>query len=231
MILLTRCGFLNAEVPIFYFGLDLAQSHDHTALCVLKRHRNPATYTVIGLKRFPLGTSYVEITDYVLKRIESPETQPNLLVVDATGVGAPIVDLLRKPDHRIVAVQIHGGDKVSEDRYYIRTPKRDLVANLQILFQTKRLRIASRLLESQMLVRELLVFQTKISEAGRDLYGSWREGTHDDLVLAVSLAAWAGERGIMPSGIRRPRPSTGRRQMYEPEETNESDGSELTEGG
>jgi len=29
-------------------------------------------------------------------------------------------------------------------------------------------------------------------------YGAWREGTHDDLVLATALACWAGER--LPSG-------------------------------
>ncbi len=31
-------------------------------------------------------------------------------------------------------------------------------------------------------------------EQAHDSYGAWREGTHDDLVLAVALALWAGER-------------------------------------
>jgi hypothetical protein len=29
--------------------------------------------------------------------------------------------------------------------------------------------------------------------AGRDTYGAWREGAHDDLVLSVALACRAGE--------------------------------------
>ncbi len=45
------------------------------------------------------------------------------------------------------------------------------------------------------LTRELLAFQVKISaETAHDSYGAWREGAHDDLVLAVALALWAGER-------------------------------------
>jgi len=226
MIQLPRSSFLDPEEPIYYYGLDLGQSHDHTALCVLKKQGNPGHYAVIGLKRFPLGTSYIQITEYVLKRIESPETHPCLLALDATAVGAPIADLLRKPVHRLIAVQIHGGDKVSEDRCYIRVPKRDLVATLQVLFQTKRLKIAAKLPEAQMLVEELMAFQVKISEAGHDSYGSWREGAHDDLALAVSLAAWSGERGILPKGMRKPRRCTGRKNLYsdEDDETDSEDG-------
>lgn len=33
----------------------------------------------------------------------------------------------------------------------------------------------------------------KVTTAANDVYGAWREGTHDDLVLAASLALWAGK--------------------------------------
>ena len=39
----------------------------------------------------------------------------------------------------------------------------------------------------------------KVSSAGREQYGAWREGTHDDLVFAVALACW-GARKIYPGG-------------------------------
>jgi len=44
------------------------------------------------------------------------------------------------------------------------------------------------------LTRELLNFQVKINDLAHDSYGAWREGTHDDLVLAVALACWAAEQ-------------------------------------
>jgi hypothetical protein len=31
-------------------------------------------------------------------------------------------------------------------------------------------------------------------DTGHDSYGAWREGTHDDLVLALACALWCGER-------------------------------------
>ena len=40
-------------------------------------------------------------------------------------------------------------------------------------------------------------FRATISLTGRDSYGAgedWREGRHDDLVLATAMAAWYGER-------------------------------------
>jgi hypothetical protein len=40
---------------------------------LLPGHSDPAHYTVIDFKHFALGTFYVEIADYVLKRIETPK--------------------------------------------------------------------------------------------------------------------------------------------------------------
>lgn len=45
---------------------------------------------------------------------------------------------------------------------------------------------------SDVLVRELQNFRVKINlETAHDSYAAWREGDHDDLVLAVCLALWA----------------------------------------
>ena len=47
--------------------------------------------------------------------------------------------------------------------------------------------------ETPTLTAELAGFQMKVTAAGHDQYGAWREGAHDDLVLAVALAVWYGE--------------------------------------
>jgi hypothetical protein len=50
----------------------------------------------------------------------------------------------------------------------------------------------------------------KVTDSGKETFEAWREGDHDDLVMAVALAARAGERvhtGSMRSarcGQRRP---------------------------
>jgi hypothetical protein len=46
-------------------------------------------------------------------------------------------------------------------------------------------------------------FQVKITAAANEVFGVWREGQHDDLVLAVAIAAWLAER-MRPPDISKP---------------------------
>ena len=61
--------------------------------------------------------------------------------------------------------------------------------------------IEKLLREVAILIRELETFRVKITEAANETFGAWREGQHDDLLLAVALAAWAGERALPHEGI------------------------------
>ena len=72
-------------------------------------------------------------------------------------------------------------------------PKRDLVGILQVLLQSRRLRIAGQLPEAAILEQELLCFRAKTPTAGVEDAEAWRERPHDDLVLAVALACWLGD--------------------------------------
>ena len=72
-------------------------------------------------------------------------------------------------------------------------PKKELVGTLQVLLQGRRLHVARHLPESQTLIKELIQFQVKVTAAANETFGNWREGIHDDLVVTVALAAWAGE--------------------------------------
>jgi hypothetical protein len=79
---------------------------------------------------------------------------------------------------------------VTKDNGVTRVPKRNLVSTVQVYLQSGRLKIAGKLPEADTLARELQNFQVKINDNAHDSYGAWREGTHDDLVLAVALALW-----------------------------------------
>ena len=118
------------------------------------------------------------------------------LAVDETGVGAPVVDLFRQARLNAVLHPIHitGGSTVNRDRGVEYVPKRNLVSVVQVALQTDKLKIAEALPEAGTLVRELQDFQVKITEAANDTYGAWREGAHDDLVLAVALALYVGKK-------------------------------------
>lgn len=183
----------------FYVGLDLGQVQDYSALAILEWLPKELSSAVRHLRRFPLGTPYPRICEEVRALVLRPPLVGKVqLVVDATGVGRPVLDMFRRAQlgHGVIGISIHGGDNVSREPAVsgFRVPKRDLVSNLQLLFQERRLKISKDLPEAEVLVQELRNFRVQISESGNDTYGVWRSGEHDDLVLAVSLAAWLAER-------------------------------------
>ncbi len=194
----------NAK-PTYFMGLDLGQAQDFTALAILERqgHARGSVYHCRHLQRWPLKTSYPAIVADVSRIVRSPELKGGqaqaTLALDATGVGAPVVDMFRAAHLPVYLqpIQITGGSEVSRDGDVSRVPKRDLVSSSQVALQTGRLKIAPELPDAQTLVRELQNFQVKINlETAHDSYGAWREGTHDDLVLAVALALWTAQQGV-----------------------------------
>ena len=188
---------------LFIVGLDLGQVNDHTALAILERPRirrttDPATvYAVRYLMRFPLGTSYPSIVTGVKEILQRPplDRAPVFLAVDATGCGRPVCDLLRPIFPSMAAISITGGEQASAGPAGWNVPKRTLAGIVQILLQTRRLLIAQGLPEAAQLKHELQNFKVKINIAtGNESFEAWREKDHDDLVLAVAIAAWLGEQ-------------------------------------
>lgn len=176
--------------PEFFVGVDRGQAQDYTALAVLQGGH---IYQVRHLFR-ERGIPYTAIVDKIrslMYSIELGAVRPSL-IVDQTGVGAPVVDLMRARGLTPKAITITGGDKShATDRWKRdwRVPKRDLMSNLLVLSQNGRLKIAAGLKEASTLAAELQNMRVKIDlRTAHDSYVSWREGQHDDLVLAVALA-------------------------------------------
>ncbi len=182
----------------FFAGLDLGQASDPSALVIVEKLNNAdaSDYHVRHLERFKLGTPYPRIVEDVAALMaKHPLRQYGSLVIDATGVGRPVVDMFSAANVGYTAVVITGGDTESRDEnYFWRVPKRNLVSTVQVLLQTDRLKFADSLPELPTLMSELQNFHVKITDKAHDTYGAWRDGAHDDLVLALALALWEGER-------------------------------------
>jgi len=145
------------------------------------------------LERFELGTRYPDVIARVRSLLSSGALRNKrvALLVDKTGVGASVVDSLVHAGLGPIAVTIHGGSAVSRDEHGYRVPKRDLVAAVQVLLQNSRLKIAEGLPLAETLKKELLSFRVKVDpHTAHDSYEHWREGDHDDLVLASAMACW-----------------------------------------
>ena len=196
---------------MYFLGLDLGQKRDYSALVIVERvdrrlaFQTPRFETaqfekidVRYIERMPLGTPYPAIVERVREIVQWRELYGRCaLVVDATGVGAPVVDMLRaaRPGCELVAVTITGARRESSAATGKpgSVPKRDLMAGVEVLLEKGQLRIGRRLRESARLGRELLSMRT-----GKD------SGEHDDLVIALSLACWrARERKTIGEQPRR----------------------------
>jgi hypothetical protein len=204
-------------VPDFIVSADLGQAGDFTAVAVLKRslelgpeglpardHRRMPVYrhTVSHLARYPLGTGYPAVVASVSEMVRRPELQPKpRLVIDATGVGRAVVDLFLnqlKGGLDVHPLTITGGDAARRGGwapgvvgYWV--PKVELVGSVQAALGTGRLKVAKGLQEGDTLRRELLDFRVRVTASAHETFGA-RQGAHDDLVLAVAMGVWLGER-------------------------------------
>jgi hypothetical protein len=201
------------EFSDYYVGLDLGQSQDYTALAVIQRvpTYDPQTgkhsfeLHLRHLERFALKTPYTDIADFVRVLLTgSPFTDTvqdgfrmrkatTQLIVDKTGVGVAVTDLLTERRLNYIAVTITGlGQKVNRHgtkEYSV--PKQDLVSALEVPFHKGTLKVAKGLEGWPKLREELLNFRRKQNKTTAHIsYEHWRESDHDDLVLAAALACW-----------------------------------------
>lgn len=149
------------------------------------------------LERLPLGTPYPHIVKHVAGIVTRPlfVQRGIVILVDKTGVGAPVVDMFTEAGLKVVAVTITGGERVHRDRGGFTVPKRDLVGAAQSAFQTRRLMIPDSLPDAEAAKKELQDFRVKINiRTAHDSYEAWREGTHDDLVLSLAMPVWYRDR-------------------------------------
>jgi hypothetical protein len=198
-----------------FVGLDLGPAGEMTGLAVIQRprvhpshplaQRRPA-HTLIHLQRFTLATPYPEIIDQVEKLLRTPPLPGSVFAVDHTGVGRQVLRLFKdslaqRVTCQFVPVMIGVGlraESVAGVGIFI--PRQELVGTLQVLMQTRRIVFPATLSHVQTLVKELGTFRAKpptLAAAEKaDPVAAWREGPHDDLVLAVALAAWLSETSL-----------------------------------
>jgi hypothetical protein len=206
---------------MFYLGLDLGKQRDYTAVAILEkpewRHAwlpvpKGCDLMVRHLERMPPGTRYPAVVERVREIVRSEELRGQCIVVaDATGIGGPVLDMLRRAalGCEVTAVTITGGAKERAARSSgapaSNVTKQDLIAGLQLMLEGRELKIAARLKEAGTLVKELMDMRFSGVERGKMKVGADGSGEHDDLVIAVALAVWRARRGrdIVEFGTRR----------------------------
>lgn len=195
------------NAPRYLIGCDLGQAQDYTGIVVMRPDdAEPPAYTAGHIERLPLNTRYPRVVSHLgelISALRTPVSElivPDVaLVVDYTGVGRPVADMIVDADFDcdLLLVTITGGDSVTDGPMgEKRVPKRDLASSVQRLLQEERLIIPAAMPWVDVISEELTGFRVKINLRGHDSYGAgddWRSAAHDDLVLSLALAAWYGE--------------------------------------
>jgi hypothetical protein len=179
----------------FYLGLDLGQRQDPSAVAVVEKQGE--NLLLRHVERAPLGTPYPKVVERMRRMVEHRELRQGCaLAVDATGVGAPVVEMLRGAalGCEICAVTITSGERESETASGWNVPKQDLIAAMQVPLERGALRIAREMREVGPLVKELMDMKSVRGRSGRVRLGADGCDEHDDLVIAVALACWRAGR-------------------------------------
>lgn len=190
----------------FAIGADLGQQRDPTALAVVECVRpvhlsglaEPPHFDVTHLARFPLGTAFPEVVGEV-ERLAARlwHVDPDV-VVDATGLGRPVVDQLRsRGAQRVIGVTFTAGDSFTRKARGKRgaedwtVSKRVLVGGLAGAVYGERLRVAEGLGLAADLLRELADLEVHVGASGAERYDVAAAADHHaDLATAVALACW-----------------------------------------
>src|SRR5262245_6048447 len=205
--------FPHTETARWCVGVDLGQASDPTAIAVLvhqkgvldhgnsfeRRHgysrQTPAERVdVRHLQRLPLGTSYPRIVEHVRELLSRPpliEAKPQL-VIDETGVGKAVGDIFERENMKPLRLTITGAT-VGETTWQAVTrghvSKQSLISVVDAGLHVGTLRFAAQLAEAETMKNELQDFRRQLTQTGRSIFGA-RANKHDDLVLAVAIAAW-----------------------------------------
>jgi hypothetical protein len=141
---------------------------------------------VVGVLRSKALTS--DEYDPARHRVAKPKVE---LLVDKTGVGRGVTDLLKERGLKYTGIVIHGGESTHSAAGDYHVPKKDLVAALEVPFDRGTLKIAQGLELCPVLKEELQAFRRKQNpKTAHVSFEHWRDSDHDDLVLAVAMACW-----------------------------------------
>jgi len=118
--------------------------------------------------------------------------------IDATGVGSGIVSMLEQamPDETMFSIHMTVGQTTTINEYDVHGGKQALVSTLVGTLNSGTLHLPP---DASDLVEELQNYEVHTSDAGRDSFGVFKTGAHDDEATALALSLWSCQNWGMRS--------------------------------
>jgi hypothetical protein len=197
-------------------GVDVGQLADPSAIAVVRSV--PPRLQTLRLERLPLRQPYPQqarrlasllanLRAYAISEATSPadRTQPITVLVDVTGIGRATFDLLQEAittsNVKVTAVTLTSGSATKREGHELHVPKQDLIDTLRRAMEEQRLQVPTDSKEYRALTSELRTFLGK-KESASSLTTGARSGSHDDLVIALSLAVYGANASPRRTRVR-----------------------------
>jgi hypothetical protein len=142
---------------------------------------------------------YEQVVDRIYTLKKNPRISDDaILVVELNAMGAPVFDWLRQVGLGPIGINVTAAKEVTLSTMGYNVPKRDLVMNMQVLFQTSRLHIAPDIMQgsvnlSKLFREQLKHFTAEMRKSGYVAFGADVESIHDDIVTSSAEALWYAE--------------------------------------
>jgi len=206
-------------------GVDLGRKQDYTAIVgaeVIDGKNDE--FNIPLFERLQLGTPFrdaigrlIEVRDWIKKMqnkrdrergrfpSEIQRSSPIEILVDASGLGDPVVEEMRHRGLEITGVLLTGGNKCTKVKekngWALHIPKSALVSRLQVLAQGHRIHFTRESSLVENMIEELENFTLKVTSSANLQFEPFTTGVHDDLIVATALAVWKRRR--KPTGFLR----------------------------
>ena len=158
------------EKKVYYVGVDLGQKQDFTVVALVERTKDKLR--LVKSRRFPLGTQYQTILDYLKKLDRKFDIRG--IIIDQTGVGQVFVE-----NAQLQGLQHVMGVTLSQPE------KQNIMTNFKRVLQQKIVGFPF----DRDLINELNVETAELTQTGKMKF-SHRSGTHDDRLWALALAVY-----------------------------------------
>lgn len=189
----------------YWIGVDLASQVDFTAIVALLDEQlpilqegkvvlGPRTLTATYADRFK-GVDYPSICNHLARLMAAkPFAGKCKLVIDGSGLGAVVSDILVADNVPHTAITMTAGQNWSEKGRKVSVGKTLLIETLSVLFASGDLKFATGLKLRQEIEQDLASFSLTETAAGNQIITQSRQsGSHGDLGIALAISGWCAE--------------------------------------
>lgn len=165
-------------------GIDVGKKRDPSALVMLEGEIRGPRRRIIGADRLPLKKTYPDQAEDMAKFAAGAD----LIMMDGSGVGAAVVDIIRLiTDIPVWSVVTTGGEKakIVWEEKAINVPKKAIVEHLGTSLEKGMLTHRIPDIQGQRILDVLLQEMEKFERRGQKMEAAL--GKHDDVVMALCI--------------------------------------------